>query len=294
MNSMTQFYTRINWYNKSDNLTTPLGKTNLNRMDSAIKTLDGRVVEVCTETIRLDAAKADKTLLNNMLTNWSIDNTTGIVTLTKYNGTHVTINTALNKLAVNFVYDAVNQQLIITQSDGTKQYVDMSALITQYEFLNSDTVAFVVQPDGKVKADVINGSITKEKLDPNVLALITTSESNIEEYLQQVQQYVEDSAYNAKLSQSYAIGLSGIRDMEDTDNSKYYKEQSENFSNSAKEYRDQAHDYLEDNQGILEEIIKKTTMAEFSVDDDGHLIYTNNSTYKFVVSDDGNLRWGVV
>lgn len=294
MANMVQFYTRINWINKSEGLTTPLGKTNLNRMDSAIKTLDDRIVEICTETIRLDTAKADKSQLNNMVTNWTVDNATGIVTLTKYNGTHVAINTALNKLAVNFVYDAVNQQLIITQSDGTKQYVDMSALITQYEFLNSDTVAFTVQPDGKVKADVIDGSITQEKLSPDILALITTSTGTIEEYLQQAQQYVEDSAYNAKLSQSYAIGGSGVRDIEDTDNSKYYKEQAEGYSNSAKEYKDQAHDYLQNNQGILEEIIKKTTMAEFSVDDDGHLIYTNNSTYKFVVSDDGNLRWGVV
>ena len=263
-------------------------------MDSAIKTLDGRTVELYTEVVRINTAKADKSQLNGMVTNWQVDNKTGIVTLTKYDGTKISINTALNQLAVNFEYNSATQQLIITQTDGTKKIVDMSALITQYEFLNSDTVAFAVQPDGKVKADVIDGSITKEKLDPDVLALITTSEGTIEEYLQQMQQYVEDSVYNAKLSQSYAIGLSGIRDMEDTDNSKYYKEQSENFSNSAKEYRDQAHDYLENNQEILEEIIKKTTLAEFDVDDNGHLIYTNNSTYKFVVSDDGNLRWGVV
>ena len=294
MTNMTEFYTRIYWYNKSDNLTTPLGKTNLNKMDSAIKTLDGRTVELYTEVVRINTAKADKSQLNGMVTNWQVDNKTGIVTLTKYDGTKISINTALNQLAVNFEYNSATQQLIITQTDGTKKIVDMSALITQYEFLNSDTVAFAVQPDGKVKADVIDGSITKEKLDPDVLALITTSEGTIEEYLQQMQQYVEDSVYNAKLSQSYAIGLSGIRDMEDTDNSKYYKEQSENFSNSAKEYRDQAHDYLENNQEILEEIIKKTTLAEFDVDDNGHLIYTNNSTYKFVVSDDGNLRWGVV
>lgn len=293
MNSMAQFYIRINWLNKSDSLSTPLGKTNLNRMDSAIKTLDGRVVEVCTETIRLDTAKADKSQLNNMVTNWSIDNATGIVTLTKYNGTTVTINTALNKLAVNFVYDAVNQQLIITQSDGTKQYVDMSALITQYEFLNSDTVSFTVQSDGKIKAEVINGSITKEKLSPDILALITTTEGSLEEYLKIAQEAVEESAYNAKLSQSYAIGMSGVRDIEDTDNSKYYKEQSEKYSNWSKEYSDQALDYLQSNQGILEEIIKKTTMAEFDINDDGYLVYTDNSAYNFVVLDDGNLYWEV-
>ena len=128
MTNMTEFYSRIYWLNKSDSLTTPLGKTNLNHMDSAIKTLDGRTVELYTEAVRLDTTKADKNQLKGMVTNWQIDDRTGIVTLTKYDGTKVSINTALNQLAVNFDYDAVNQQLVITQTDGTQKIVDMSTI----------------------------------------------------------------------------------------------------------------------------------------------------------------------
>ena len=34
--AVIKVYTRINWLNKSESLTTPLGKTNLNKMDKAI------------------------------------------------------------------------------------------------------------------------------------------------------------------------------------------------------------------------------------------------------------------
>ena len=47
-------------------------------------------------------------------------------------------------------------------------------------------------------------------------------------------------------------------------------------------------------ESVLDEINKKIGMAEFSIDDDGNLIYTNNGSYFFVVNDDGNLYWEVV
>lgn len=230
---MTEFYTRIYWYNKSDNLTTPLGKTNLNKMDSAIKTLDGRTVELYTETVRLNTAKADKSQLNGMVTNWQVDNKTGIVTLTKYDGTKISINTALNQLAVNFEYNSATQQLIITQTDGTKKIVDMSALITQYEFLDSDTITFEVQSDGKIKAIVRGGSIKEEHLDPDYIAEIKVEIAKAQGYVKDAQDSADNAAYDAKLSQSYAVGKSGIREGEDTDNSKYYSEQAKDFYENA-------------------------------------------------------------
>ena len=67
---------------------------------------------------------------------------TGIITITKKNGSKITIDTQMEKIAVNFSYNAGTQQIILTLIDGTKQYIDLAALITQYEFLDSDTVAF--------------------------------------------------------------------------------------------------------------------------------------------------------
>ena len=231
---MTEFYARIYWLNKSDSLTTPLGKTNLNKMDSAIKTLDGRTIELYTETVRLDTAKADKTQLKNMVTNWQIDDRTGIVTLTKYDGTKITINTALNQLAVNFEYDAIMQQLIITQTDGTQKIVDLSALITQYEFLDTDTITFSVDTSGKVSAIVKEGSINEKHLDPDYLADIKVQMSKAEGYAKDAQDSADNATYDAKLSQSYAVGGSGIREDENTDNSKYYYGQTKELAENAK------------------------------------------------------------
>ncbi len=63
-----------------------------------------------------------------------------------------------------------HKQIILTLIDGTKQYIDLSALITQYEFLDSDTVAFYIDKDGKVSAIVKEGNIEEKHLEPNYLA----------------------------------------------------------------------------------------------------------------------------
>lgn len=162
---MQKAYYRIIWMNyPSEN--TPVNEKNLNLMDYAINELDNRIIEQ-------SITKADLTNLSELFKDVSYDEDTGIITFTRYNGGMVTLNTKLEKLAINFSYDYANERLVITLDDGTEQYVDMSALITQYEFLDSDTLAFTVTADGKVSADIKNGSITADKLQPNFLADVT-------------------------------------------------------------------------------------------------------------------------
>lgn len=159
---MQKAYQRIDWENyPSEN--TPLNETNLNKMDVALNEIDNRL-------INHDTTKLNVTVANDMVKEVSFDEATGIFTITKLNGSAVAINTNLEKLAVNFVYDRTNQQLVITLDDGTKQYVDMSAILTQYEFVESDTIYFEITTDGNVKASIKNGSITPEMLRPDYLA----------------------------------------------------------------------------------------------------------------------------
>lgn len=148
------FYTRINWLNRNVSLTTPISARNLNIMDSAISTIDKGLMTLSAEQRAFNVMKADKTLLNSMLVDFEIDDKTGIVTLTRYDGGTIKVNTTLNKIAVNFSYDTVEQKLYITEIDGTVKEVDLSDLIKQYEFLDSDTVIFEVTQDGKVKAHI--------------------------------------------------------------------------------------------------------------------------------------------
>lgn len=161
---MNKAYSPINWRNYPSE-DTPINETNLNKMDAAIDIIDNRVVTH-------ETTKLDKTTANTMVKDVTFDNATGIFTITKLNGSVLKIDTKLEKLAVNFNYDKNTQILSIILEDGTTQEVDLSSLITQYEFAESDTIILTAGTDGKVTANIKNGSITGDMLEPNYLANI--------------------------------------------------------------------------------------------------------------------------
>jgi hypothetical protein len=159
---MQKAHSNINWKNyPSDD--TALNASNLNKMDNSIDEIDNRI-------ITYDTTKFNTSEAQLLVKGISFNKSNGVFTVTYYNGTTFTIDTLLEKLAVNFDFDAQAQQLIIVLDDGTKKYVDLSALITQYEFLNSDTIGFTVNENGKVTANVVEGSIQEKHLRPDYLA----------------------------------------------------------------------------------------------------------------------------
>lgn len=241
---MQKIYSRINWEDFPSEKTA-VNESNLNKMDLAIDNLDDRVVA-------MDASKVDLTKANELVKEILWDESNGTLTVVKMNGSRAVIDTKLEKLAVNFTYNPQTQQLVITLDDGTVQNVDLSSLITEYEFLDSDTIAFEIT-DGKVKAIVKNGSITEDKLQPNFLA-------------------------DVKVESAKAVASA--------------KSAGESETNAAKSATD-SKDSADRAQGIESEINKKLTMAEFNVNEDGELIYTDNAAYNFVVDNDGNLNWEV-
>lgn len=241
--AFTKFiYNLINWKNKSESLTTPLGATNLNKMDSAIKKINDNLNSAYDE---ISSEKLDKSTAYTMVKDVTYNSGTGVFTVTKLNGTTLTIDTKLEKIVTNWKYDKDSQKLILTLDDGTTQEVDLSALITQYEFKDSDTIAFTVESDGSVTANVKDGSITDKKIQPNYLADITTQASNAETSAQNASDYADDASYDAKLAQSYAIGGSGIRDGEETNNAKYYSEQANKEANNASGFAESASAFAE-------------------------------------------------
>lgn len=241
---MQKIYSRINWENFPSEKTA-VNESNLNKMDLAIDNLDDRVVA-------MDASKVDLTKANELVEEILWDESNGTLTVVKMNGSRAVIDTKLEKLAVNFTYDPQTQQLVITLDDGTVQNVDLSALITEYEFLDSDTIAFEIT-DGKIKAIVKNGSITEDMLQPNFLA------------------DVKVEAEKAKSSASAADAS---------------EKESTVQANLSKEYADKAKEYSDN-------IDKKAHLATFDVNEDGELIYTDNTADVFTVDDDGNLNWEV-
>lgn len=241
---MQKIYSRIKWENLPSEKTA-VNESNLNKMDLTVDNLDDRVVA-------MDASKVDLAKANELVKEILWDESNGTLTVVKMNGSRAVIDTKLEKLAVNFTYNPQTQQLVITLDDGTTQNVDLSSLITEYEFLESDTIAFEIA-DGKVKAIVKNGSITEDKLQPNFLADIKVESAK--------------AAASAKSA----------------------KESEANAAKSATDAKDSA-----DRVQVIEsEINKKLTMAEFDLNDDGELVYTDNAAYNFTVDSNGNLNWEV-
>ena len=165
---MQKAYNRIIWHNKPDTRS-PINESNLNRIDIGLDTVDDRV-------ITLDTTKANQTDLLTCVASITFNPSTGILTITLQNGTSTTIDTGLSKLAVNFDYDddptsPHYEQLVLEMKDGTYKYIDLSALINQFEFDNTTTVAFSIDSQtGHISAIVPDGSITESKLQPNFLA----------------------------------------------------------------------------------------------------------------------------
>lgn len=242
---MQKIYSRIKWENLPSEKTA-VNESNLNKMDLAVDNLDDRIVA-------MDAAKVDLVKANELVKEILWNEPMGVLTVVKMNGSRAVIDTKLEKLAVNFKYNPQAQQLVITLDDGTTQNVDLSTLITEYEFLDSDTIAFAIGSDGKVSAIVKEGSIQEKHLRPDYLADIKVESAK-----------AVASAKSAGTSETKA-------------------------AKSAIDAKDSA-DRV---QGIEDEINKKLTMTEFDVNEDGELIYTDNSAYNFTVDNDGNLNWEV-
>jgi hypothetical protein len=243
---MNKTYGRINWENyPSDE--TPLNESNLNKIDVATDEIDNRV-------ITLDTTKATKEEVSTLVQDVTFEEKTGIITIVKKNGSKITIDTQMEKIAVNFSYNAGTQQIILTLIDGTKQYIDLTALITQYEFLDSDTVAFSIDSTGKVSAIVKEASIQEKHLQPNYLADIKVevakaqasqsaaakSESNAKASETAAATSESNAAESATKAQSYATGGTNSRTGEDTDNAKYYSQQSAQSQSAAAESADTA------------------------------------------------------
>lgn len=211
--AMNKVYTRINWEDyPSEN--TDLDAYNLNQMDSAIDALDNRIISQ-------DALKVDKSAINGNIADWNMDETTGIITITKYNGEKVIFDLNIEKIPVGF---SMSDDGIITMTteDGTQFTADIGSMLPVLTFEDSATIAVSVNGTGKNKTysfSIKTGSVTDDMLQPNYLADIRVESANASAYAQSA---------NAKsvLAESYAVGGTGTREGEDTDNAKYYMEQA--------------------------------------------------------------------
>lgn len=215
---MNKVYTRINWENYPST-NTPLNESNLNKLDFATNEIDNRLIE-------MDTTKVGLSELSNNVKDWTMDETTGVITITKYSGEKITFDLNIEKIPVSFVLDS-DGILYMTTSDGTVFTANIGSMIPVLTFTDSDTIAVTSSGEGATKSysfSIKNGSVTEDMLQPDYLADIkvetATSTKN-----------ATDSETNAKLSKSYAVGTGGeVRPDDATENAKYYYEQTKAIS----------------------------------------------------------------
>ena len=208
---MNKLYSRIIWQNfPSEN--TALNESNLNRMDLGLDNLDNRVIE-------MDATKVNKEVANSLVQSWSMDESTGIITITHLDGSKDMFDLNIEKIPVDFKLSE-DGILTMTTDDGSKFKANIGAMIPVLTFEDSDEIVVSASGSGVNKTysfTVKDGSITESKLQPNYLANIKTEVAKAQSSEGNAQTY-------SKLAQSYAVGSGGAREDEATDNAKYYCE----------------------------------------------------------------------
>jgi hypothetical protein len=156
---------------------------------------EGAIADRYTKT---EAETLVSTETNNLVADLDVNLTTGVITVTKKDGTTETFDTALEKVPAKFeiVENSGKYALKVTNLDGTTTQTDVTNLMNIYSFNNSDTINFEVTGEGNEKAVVANIKANSIGLDKLSLTVVST----IEGYMNAA----KDSANAAKTSETNA------------------------------------------------------------------------------------------
>lgn len=246
------------------------------------------LIDLCDTTEEIDGKldlKADKTTTDKLVKTITLDAGTGVFTIKTDDGTTTTIDTMLEKIPVSCYLDG--QEFVLVLDDGTEQRADLSAFLTPTEFTDSPTIDFSVSGD-TVTAAIKAGSVTLEMLESTVMATLESyktaaekaaanaaaSETNAGAYRDQAQQSASAAASsasgagaNATLSESWAIGGTGTREGEDTNNAKHYAQQSAASATTAGQKADAAMEQADSAETSRKAAEAAAARAEQAADD---------------------------
>lgn len=154
----------------------------------------------------------------------------------------------------------------VTEFNSILERIDKLADTTQK---NTDTVV-------KIHDDIVNTYLPQIIENANLASSSATIAVN-----------------NAALSKSYAVGGTGTRTGEDTDNSKYYSEQSQASSQTAQSYAEQAEAAGDEAVNKINEALSQN-IPQFTIDfATGHLKYQGGRFNFAVQNTTGHLLWEV-
>ena len=238
--ALTKYYFPFTWRNKPS-LESPINEVHLNHMEDGINEMDNRILLLAQD-------KADAADMANVIIDFTMDDTTGVMTFTRFDGSTFTHDTAVEKIALNCYLEGDN--FVLELADGTKQKVSLSKFIDTYTFTSTDRIRFTV--NGKnISADIPDGKITLAKLEPTVM-------STIRQYTLDAQTSKGVAEQAASTAQGWAIGGTGF----EGNNAKYYASKSQRYAvggveegdakDNAKAYCEAAKGYADQCAGVVE------------------------------------------
>lgn len=238
--ALTKYYIPYTWRNKPS-IVSPVNEVNLNHIEDGINELDNRILILAQD-------KADAADVANVIIDFTMDDTTGVMTFTRFDGSTFTHDTAVEKIALNCYLEG--DSFVLELADGTKQKVSLSKFIDTYTFSSTDTIR--ITANGKnISADIPDGKITLAKLEPTIL-------STIRQYTLDAQTAKGVAEQAASTAQGWAIGGTGF----EGNNAKYYASKSQRYAvggveegdakDNAKAYCEAAKGYADQCAGVAE------------------------------------------
>lgn len=120
---------------------------------------------------------------NSLVADVSVNLTTGVITITKKDGTSTSIDTALEKVPATFalVTEGTSVYLVVTNQDGTTTRTDVTSLLNTYTFQNGSDINFSTSSSASgitVTANIADASITQAKLSAALTTYLEGLESS--------------------------------------------------------------------------------------------------------------------
>ena len=269
--ALSKYYYPFTWRNKPS-IESPINEVHLNHIEDGINEMDNRILILAQD-------KADASDMANVFVDFEMSDTTGVMTFTRFDGSKVEHNTAVEKIALNCYLEGDN--FVLELADGTKQEASLSKFIDAYTFSDTDTIRMTV--NGKnISADIPDGKITLAKLEPTIM-------STIRQYTLDAQTYMGQAGQSAATAQGWAIGGTGF----EGNNAKEYASKAQRYAvggveegdtkDNAKAYCEAAKVYAEQCQGVSE--FNGTASTVSAIDTHGININTATDTTQVTVDD---------
>ena len=163
-----------------------------------------------------DSEYQTNTQLASVIKGFVIDDKTGIITLTKYDGSTSEVDTLLEKVVVNFYLDEETEEIVLINEDGTEQRVSLSAFIDVYTGETTTSGTITVTSNNKISFNLADKAVTLAKLGDDVTTKFTSVENELNNKVDKVegkQLSTEDYTTSEKQKlaglQNYSLPIAG-------------------------------------------------------------------------------------